>query len=597
MQYAQVFNHLCQYAGYHADNDAHKRDHFRRGLNTKLKERLNLVRADNFNELVNMAITQEDYISAHRAEKKRKTQIGPTTSQPSRYRLVPSTAPRAPPRGNLPGRWVARPPQQTRFNRPPMPQIQQQPQQGPRPSFPPVTQGNSNYRCFNCGSPSHFIKDCPQPRKSFQGQPSSPINKGKGKRQVVQVRQGRVNLTTLSELPEGTPIMTGTFSINHHPVIVLFDSGATHSFISKECGTKVGLDIYPTNEDYKITTPGGKTLSNQIYMKVPLLLGSQLMKTDLLLLDLKGMDVILGMNWMAQHHVSLDISSRTVEIDSLEHESTILYVPQPEYFNSCTYAASGTKLIDIPVVHEYSKVFPDDLPGMPPDRDIEFIIELQPGTAPISKKSYRMPPNELAELKIQLQDLLDKGFIHPSASPWGCPALFVKKKDNSLRLCVDYRPLNAVTIKNKYPLPRIDILFDQLAGAKVFAKIDLRSGYHQIKIRPSDVPKTAFSTRYGLYEYLVMSFGLTNAPAYFMYLMNFVLMRDLDKFVVVFIDDILIYSKTPEDHVKHLHVILQRLRDHHLYTKFSKCEFWLDTVKFLGHTISGDGISVDPSKV
>jgi hypothetical protein len=234
---------------------------------------------------------------------------------------------------------------------------------------------------------------------------------------------------------------------------------------------------------------------------------------------------------------------------------------------------------------------------MPPDRDIEFIIELQPGTAPISKRSYRMRPNELAELKIQLQDLLDKGFIRPSASPWGCPALFAKKKDNSLRLCVDYHPLNAVTIKNKYPLPHIDILFDQLAGAKVFSKIDLHSGYHQIKIRPSDIPKTAFSTRYGLYEYLVMSFGLTNAPAYFMYLMNSVFMQELNKFVVVFIDDILIYSKNPEDHAKHLHVILKRLRDHHLYAKFSKCEFWLDTVKFLGHTISGDGISVDPSKV
>jgi hypothetical protein len=154
-----------------------------------------------------------------------------------------------------------------------------------------------------------------------------------------------------------------------------------------------------------------------------------------------------------------------------------------------------------------------------------------------------MPPNELAELKLQLQELLDKGYIHPSASPWGCPALFVKKKDHSLRLCVDYRPLNAVTIKNKYPLPRIDILFDQLAGAKIFSKIDLCSGYHQIKIRPSDIPKTAFSTRYGLYEYLVMFFGLTNAPAYFMYLMNFVFMPELDKFIVVFIDDILIYSR------------------------------------------------------
>ena len=173
----------------------------------------------------------------------------------------------------------------------------------------------------------------------------------------------------------------------------------------------------------------------------------------------------------------------------------------------------------------------------------------------------------------------------------------MKKKNNSLRLCVDYRPLNAVTIKNKYPLPRIDILFDQLARAKVFSKIDLCSGYHQIKIKPCDIPKTAFSTRYGLYEYLVMSFGLTNAPAYFIYLMNSVFMPELDKFVVVFIDNLLIYSKDEEEHANQLRVVLQQLRDHRLYAKFSKCEFWLDSVKFLGHTISSEGISVDPRKV
>jgi hypothetical protein len=185
-----------------------------------------------------MAITQEDCISAHRARKKRKTPTGPSATQPSRYQLVQNAATRAPPRSNLPRRWVARPPQQARFNRPPTPRPQQQQQQGPRPSFPPVNQGNNNYRCFNCGSPSHFIKDCPQPIRSFQGQTSNPISKVKGKKRVVQVRQGRVNLTTLSELPEGTPIMTGTFSINHQPVIVLFDSGATHSFINAKCGLK-----------------------------------------------------------------------------------------------------------------------------------------------------------------------------------------------------------------------------------------------------------------------------------------------------------------------------------------------------------------------
>jgi hypothetical protein len=216
---------------------------------------------------------------------------------------------------------------------------------------------------------------------------------------------------------------------------------------------------------------------------------------------------------------------------------------------------------------------------MPPDRDVEFVIELQPGTAPIFKRPYRMPPKELAELKIQLQELLDKGYIHPSSSPWGSPALFVKKKDGSLQMCVNYRPLNAVTIKNKYPLPRIDVLFDQLAGAQVFSKIDLRSGYHQIKIRASDIPKTAFSTRYGLYEFLVMSFGLTNAPAYFIYLTNSVFMNELDKFVMVFTDDIPIYSKRKAEHVKHLRIVLQRLREHKLYAKFCKCEFWLDSVK------------------
>jgi hypothetical protein len=267
------------------------------------------------------------------------------------------------------------------------------------------------------------------------------------------------------------------------------------------------------------------------------------------------------MNWMTQHKVVLDISKRMLEINSPFVGNSIFYLPPTGHKGSCVYAAITTQLDDIPVVCEYTDVFPDELPGLPPDREVEFVIELQPGTTPISKRSYRMPPKELVELKKQLQELLDKGYIRPSSFPWGCPALFVKKKDGSLRLCVDYRPLNAVTITNKYPLPRIDVLFDQLAGAKVFSKIDLRSGYHQIKIRPSDIPKTALSTRYGIYEFLVMSFGLTNAPAYFMYLMNSVFMMELDKFVMVFIDDILIYSKNEEEHAEHLRIVLQCLRE------------------------------------
>ena len=199
------------------------------------------------------------------------------------------------------------------------------------------------------------------------------------------------------------------------------------------------------------------------------------------------------------------------------------------------------KLEDVRVVREFPDVFPDDLPGLPPDREVNFSIDLAPDTSPISKAPYRMAPIELKELKVQLEELLLKGFIRPSVSPWGAPVLFVKKKDGTLRLCIDYRQLNQVTIKNKYPLPRIDDLFDQLRGARVFSKIDLRTGYHQLKVREDDISKTAFRTRYGHYEFLVMPFGLTNAPVVFMDLMNRVFQPYLDQFVIVFIDDILIY--------------------------------------------------------
>src|SRR6185312_12921591 len=331
--------------------------------------------------------------------------------------------------------------------------------------------------------------------------------------------------------------------------------------------------------------------------EVPILIGGVTFRSNFLILDKLELDVILGMNWLGKHDGVIKCGPRTIDLLHPSGSRVFLSLAKVE---TCLYALASTKataLEDIPVVCEYLDVFPEELSGMPPDREIEFIIELMPGTAPISRQPYRMPPNELKELKKQLKILLDKGFIRPSSSPWGCPALFVKKKDDSLRMCVNYRPLNEVTIKNKYPLPRIDILFDQLSGARYFSKIDLRLGYHQIKIRMEDIPKTAFSTRYGLYEFTVMSFGLTNAPAYFMYMMNSIFMEELDVFVIIFIDDILIYSKTKEDHARHIHIVLQKLREHHLYAKFSKCEFWLEEVSFLGHVLSKDGIAVDPSKV
>ena len=220
------------------------------------------------------------------------------------------------------------------------------------------------------------------------------------------------------------------------------------------------------------------------------------------------------------------------------------------------------RLEDVPIVRDLLDVFHDDLPSLPPEREIDFPIDLVPGTAPISLPPYRMAPSELKELKTQLQELVDRGFIRPSTSPWRAPVLFVKKKDGTWRLCIDYRQLNKVTTRNKYHLPRIDDLFDQLQGAKVFSKIDLRSGYYQLRIRESDIPKTAFRTRYGHYEFLVMSFELTNSPTTFMDLMNRVFRPYLDRFVIVFIDDILVYSRSELEHEIHLGLVLQTLRQH-----------------------------------
>jgi len=251
----------------------------------------------------------------------------------------------------------------------------------------------------------------------------------------------------------------------------------------------------------------------------------------------------------------------------------------------------------IPVVQEFEDVFPEEVPRLAPHREVEFSIDLVPRTAPVSMAPYRMALAELVELKKQIEELMEKQFVRPSTSSWGALVLLVKKKDGSSRLCVDYRQLNKMTIKNKYPLPRIDDLMDQLHGSSVFSKIDLRSRYHQILVKADDVQKTAFRSRYGHYEYVVMPFGVTNALAVFMGYMNRIFRPFLDKFVVVFIDDILIYSRTHEEHVEHLRLVLGVLREKQLYAKLSKCEFWMNEIQFLGHVISACGIAVDPTKI
>ncbi|GJU42205.1 RNA-directed DNA polymerase-like protein [Tanacetum coccineum] len=251
----------------------------------------------------------------------------------------------------------------------------------------------------------------------------------------------------------------------------------------------------------------------------------------------------------------------------------------------------GSSKVDVPkvierVLDEFKDVMPKELPKkLPPRREVDHTIELESGSKPPAKAPYRMLPPELEELRNQLKDLMDAGYIRPSKAPYGAPVLFQRKKDRSLQMCIDYRVLNKVTIKNKYPIPLIAYLFDQLGKARYFTKLDLRSGYYQVRIAKGDEAKTTCVTRYGSYEFLVMPFGLTNAPATFFTLMNKLFHPFLDKFVVVYLDDIVVYSHTMEEHVLHLNQVFQVLRDIELYVKLEKCSFAQDEVEFLGHKI------------
>ncbi|GJW54615.1 putative reverse transcriptase domain-containing protein [Tanacetum coccineum] len=335
------------------------------------------------------------------------------------------------------------------------------------------------------------------------------------------------------------------------------------------------IDIAPTalNTSYEVELADGKVVStNTVLRGCTLVLLNHVFKIDLLPTRLGSFDVIVGMDWLSYHRAVIDCYEKIVRIPLPNGEFLEVQGERPEK-NPGSLAcikADEKKFDDIRVVRDFPEVFPDDLSGLPPVREIEFHIDLIPGASPVVKSPYRLAPSEMLELSNQLKELQEKGFIRPSHSPWGAPVLFVKKKDGAMRMCIDYRELNKLTIKNRYPLPRIDDLFDQLQGACCFSKIDLRSGYHQLRVREEDIPKTAFRTRYGHFEFTVMPFGLTNAPAIFMDLMNRVCKPYLDKFVIVFIDDILIYSKSEEEHEVHLKTILDLLKKEKLYAKFSK---------------------------
>ncbi|KAI3706750.1 hypothetical protein L6452_24692 [Arctium lappa] len=441
--------------------------------------------------------------------------------------------------------------------------------------------------CFECREPGHVKMNCPKLVGGYHG---NSVGSTARVEQPPRVPIRAFRMST-EEAKETADVVSGTFLVNSLPARVLFDSGATRSFVSnvfcKQFTTPVS--VLPDALVVEIAN-GDQVIIRDHFCDCTLEIDGNSFGVDLIPMAIGGFDVVIGMDWLVRHKADIFCFKKMIQVPLAENGVVTIYGEKgkgnnpiisclkarkflakgyPSYLAYVVDAKKEKKSVeDVEVVQD----FPEDLPGLPPERQVEFQIDLTPGAAPIARAPYRLAPAEMKEVMTQLQELLEKGFIRPSSSPWGAPVLFVKKKDGSMRMCIDYRELNKVTVKNKYPLPRIDDLFDQLQGAGCFSKIDLRSGYHQVRVKSEDIPKTAFRTRYGHYEFLVMPFGLTNAPAVFMDLMNRV---------------------SP---------ILRQIRDRvlwreKLFVKFSKCEFWLKEVQFLGHVVSKDGIKVDPAKI
>src|SRR3981081_3153056 len=404
--------------------------------------------------------------------------------------------------------------------------------------------------------------------------------------------------------------------VNKCKAVMMVDSGSTGDFVSEAYVSKYRMHRKSYESSKTVWLADGKHHTVTSYIVCGINIGGLAESVELAIIPLVGYDVILGTPWLQRHNPSINWTSYSISVNSngkqcelplanitdtpvvelvsalqfkreVQHgEELYLALVQSlaEHSNDSKAAINSDAST---IINEFKQVFPEELPsGLPPSRDIDHRIDLVPGQASPSRPTYRMSQPEMDELKKQLTELMDKGYVQESKSPYGSPVLFVKKKDGSMRLCIDYRALNKITIKNKYPLPRIDELLDRLLGTKYFSKIDLRSGYHQVRIASEDIHKTAFSTRYGHYEFLVMPFGLTNAPATFMNLMQSVFSKYLDEFVIIFLDDILVYSKSFDEHLKHLECVLQTLRQHKLYAKRSTCEFSKNELSFLRHVIT-----------
>lgn len=428
------------------------------------------------------------------------------------------------------------------------------------------------------------------------------------RRNCPEFKQGKVStLEVKGKATEGPNVenhgqVEGTLLIHSIPFAVVYDTGATHSLISHDIAQQLKLNCMIVDRPLLIKSPlGNSCVLGMMCMQLGLNIGGYMFNADLYVLQYPGIGVILGVDWLRKYRAIINMETSTISLKTSEGKRIVVLCEVNKNRNIVTLANLSSEkhmpaLEEIPIVNEYADVF-DEVRGVSNHRPVEFSIKPIPGANPVVKRPTRMGPKELIELKKQLVELEEKGFIRPSSSSWGAPVVFVKKQDGPLRLCIDYRELNKITVKNKYPLPRIDDLFDQSSGAKIFSRLDLASGFHQMKVEEESIKYTAFNTRYGLYEFLVMPFGLTNAPSYFVDLINRIFRKYLDKFVLIFIDDILIYSKTVEEHENHSHIVTQKLRQENLKAKFSKCTFWQNEVNFLGHVISEKGISVDPNKV
>ncbi|GJR32496.1 putative reverse transcriptase domain-containing protein [Tanacetum coccineum] len=369
---------------------------------------------------------------------------------------------------------------------------------------------------------------------------------------------------TTEELSTTTITATTTTTVTPTPTTTTIITNHNRTEGKKLPRLMLPLLLRTIDTFYDIEMADGNLVStNTIIQGCTLTLLNQSFEIDLMPIKLGSFDVVIGMDWLSKYHAKFSVTRKSVS-PSFDDETLIIRGDRITEKKK----SDEKRLEDIPVVREFPEVFPEDLPGLPPIRQVEFQIDLIPGAAPVARAPYRLAPSEMQKLSNQLQELSDRGFIRPSTSPWGAPVLFVKKKDRSFRMC-----------------------------SSVSSKIDLRSGYHQLRVREEDIPKTAFRTRYGHYEFQVMPFGLTNAPAVFMDLINRVCKPYLDKFVIVFIDDILIYSRNEKEHANHLRIILELLRKEKLYAKFSKCDFWIHIVQFLGHLIDSQGLYVDPAKI